>query len=136
MTSTTKYPTYAELGITEPEEGIIEFEMSVENVKLVRHLVIDPSGMPNKDKPFGSKYIHEDIQKILEHDPKQEIYRTDAYNYLLTQLPLVLQICLVTGKFKAAKFRADKYQMNWKEYKPKVPKKVKEEKNDEPDYAF
>lgn len=128
--------SYVELGITEPEEGVIEFEVLPEHLKLLRSAYAawqeTPNGwgtfQVNQDNPYGTKYIERDMLGILGDSPEERAPYEDIK--LLQSLhkgaAMALQIFLKTGKFKAAKYRANKYSQDWKEYKPK---KVKEDKN-------
>lgn len=124
--------TYDELGITEPEEGIIEFEVLPEHLKLLRGAFVawqeTPNGwgtfQVNEKTPYGSKFIERDIEVLLEVPPSHDdpLGRTDRYKELHKGSAMALQIFLKTGKFKAAKYRASKYSQDWKEYKPKKGK--------------
>lgn len=105
--------TYAEVGITEPEEGIIEFLLTPDIVKVVRKLRV----LYIHQDPFFRETDAETLESILERDI------SDAEAALLHKQAIVaLQIILVTGKFKAGSFRAKKYSQDWHEYKPKKAK--------------
>lgn len=123
----TKFLTYAELDVTEPEDGIIQFEMKAEHIKLLRNSLVAWScfqapemGRPeiNSVRPYGTNNVIGDMQHILEG----EVVSRDALERLHKQTALALQIILKTGKMRPGIFRAPKYSQDWKEYKPKKVK--------------
>ena len=128
-----KFLTYADVGITEPENGIIEFELTKDHLKLLRgaYVIWDNTehGAPaiNPSRPYGTVDIIGDMERVLELEPLT--YHPDALALLHRQTAVALQIVLKTGKYKAAKYRADKYTQNWKEYNPKL-RKVKEDERE------
>lgn len=129
--------TYAELGVTEPEPGIIEFTVLPEHIKLLRNSVVaymamdnapGGSGIINPVRPYGTKDVYEDMRSILgwETEYPEFVSREGVQHCLETlhkQTALVLQIVLTTGKFKPTRYRAPKYSQNWKEYTEKKEKK-------------
>ena len=89
---------YKEAGVTEPEPGIIEFEVTPEHIEELRGSHIRYNGDTTGEG--------------------------EAIITCSESAAVALQIALMTGKFrKASKFRSPKFQQDWKEYKPK---KVKE----------
>lgn len=121
--------SYAEVGITEPEEGVIEFEVLPEHLKLLRGAFAawqeTPNGwgtfQVNQDAPYGTKHIERDMTGLLGDSPESRApyENTEVLKSLHKGSAMALQIFLKTGKFKAAKYRANKYSQNWKEFKPK-----------------
>jgi hypothetical protein len=120
--------TYRELNITEPEEGIIEFEVLPEHLKLLRGAFVawedTQNGwgtfQVNPETPYGSKYICRDISVLLDEGASADPFGDEErYRALHKGAAMALQIFLKTGKFKAARYRANKYSQDWKEYKPK-----------------
>lgn len=119
--------SYEDVGITSPEEGIIEFEVTKEHLKLLRNMYVswcdDEFGAPeiNPKRPYGNSQVYDDMRDILG-ELGELYYSEEALNLLHKQTAIALQIVLKTGKYKAAKYRADKYTQGWKEYNPKVKK--------------
>ncbi len=122
---------YSDVGIVEAEEGVIEFEVTKEHLKLLRHMYItwDESefGAPAVDpkRPYGNSQVYDDMRAILG-ELGELYYPEEVLDLLHKQTAIALQIVLKTGKYKATKYRAPKYTQDWKEYNPKV-KKVKED---------
>lgn len=122
---------YSDIGMTEPEEGIIEFEVKKEHLKLLRNAYVswcsDEFGAPeiNPKRPYGNGDVYSDMREILGELGELQ-YSEDALDLLHKQTAIALQIVLKTGKYKATKYRAPKYTQDWKEYNPKA-KKVKED---------
>lgn len=122
--------TYDQVGITEPEEGIIQFEILPEHLKLLRGMQIEwndlagwGSAQTNPERPYGSRDMRGDVMRLLNNDSltDQEI------KHLHQGAAMALQIVLKTGKTKAAKFRAAKYGQDWHEYTEKKKKGPKDE---------
>ncbi len=118
--------TYDMAGITEPEEGVIEFEVLPEHLKLIRSYLIywnpDSWGFPqvNQQRPYGnSTNVLADIRHILDNAQLSE----DEARALHYGAGMALQILVKTGKFKATKYRASKYGQDWKEYNEKLRRK-------------
>ena len=117
---------YDTAGIIQPEEGIIEFEILPEHLKLLRAMQIewpeDYWGAPrvNVQRPYGTRDVHADICHILE----QEMTDKEAEK-LHCGAGMALQIILKTGKFKASKYRSSKFGQDWKEYNVKLRGKRK-----------
>lgn len=130
--------TYEELNITEPEEGVIEFEVLPEHLKLLRSAYVayqeTENGwgtfQVNEKTPYGSKHILRDVTAILGPYEETPPNAVEYFKALHKGAAMALQIFLKTGKFKAAKYRTNKYSQDWKEYRPKV---VKEKKSEEAD---
>ncbi len=114
--------TYEMAGITEPEEGIIEFEILPEHLKLVRSYIMrwNPdcygSVEVNNQRPYGDTNVLADIRHILDDAQLSEADAMTFHN----GAGMAVQIILKTGKFKAAKYRASKYGQDWKEYNEKL----------------
>ncbi len=127
------YLSYEDVGITEPEEGTIEFEITKEHLKLLRQAQLEwvPSAwggwQQNMRRPYGSEEFRTDVsgvydtELLLSEEECLKLHRGAA---------MALQIALKTGKFKAGTFRAPKYSQLWHEHKPKKVK-VKDEPEDE-----
>lgn len=117
------YLKYADIGMTFPEEGIMEFEVSKEHLKLLRNMHVswseDEFGAPeiNPKRPYGNSQVYDDMREILAELGGNSLSE-DELSLLHKQTAVVLQIVLKTGKYKAATYRADKYTQNWKEYNP------------------
>src|SRR5688500_1942485 len=104
--------SYDEVGITEPEEGIIEFTILPEHLKLLRATQLcwsDKDGLGawavNGQRPYGATDIVPNIRRILEDEsltPEQALR-------LHKGAAQALQIALKTGKFRPKTFRAQKY---------------------------
>jgi hypothetical protein len=121
---------YSDVGIVEAEEGVIEFEVTKEHLKLLRGMYItwneDEFGAPSVDpkRPYGNSQVYDDMRAILG-ELGELYYPEEELDLLHKQTAIALQIVLKTGKYKAAKYRADRYTQGWKEYnvngrKPKV----------------
>lgn len=87
---------YKEVGITEPERDVWEFEVTQEDIDSVR-----------------DKYI-------LYDDTNRE-----ALVSCTPRGALALQIFIMCGSFKPGLYRAAKYSQLWHRYRPKVTKKEK-----------
>lgn len=118
---------YKKTNVREVEDGKIEFEVLPEHVKLLRNSLIDwndegyGSAQINPKRPYGSIHLFNDMERILE---TKDIL-VHNLGVLHSETPIVLQIALTTGKFKPGVFRADKFQQNWKEYKPNAKRTKK-----------
>lgn len=117
--------TYEMAGITEPEEGIIEFEILPEHLKLIRAYVMrwnpDNYGSVevNNQRPYGDTNVLANIRHILDD---YDVEEADAWT-LHNGAGMAFQIIAKTGKFKAAKYRASKYGQDWKEFNEKLRRK-------------
>lgn len=111
--------------VTEPESGIIEFTMKPEHVALLRHARVqwntEYHGAPqiNPNRPYGNRAFYSGMADVLG----LETYDYQELMTLHQETAVALQVILKTGKFKAGKYRADKFSQNWVEYRPK---KIKE----------
>lgn len=118
--------SYEDVGMAEPEEGIIQFEILPEHLKLLRGLQLcwtEDWGVlgglqTNPGRPYGTHDYEGDMKKLTE----LELDETTARK-LHRGAAMALQIALKTGKFKAGIFRAPKYSQDWHEWKPKKGKK-------------
>ncbi len=119
--------SYEQVGMTEPEEGIIQFEILPEHLKLLRGMQIEwndiigwGSAQSNPSRPYGSVDVMADVCRILNNDSLTEADVTKLHQ----GAAMALQISLKTGKYKAATFRAQKYGQDWHEYRPKKTKAI------------
>lgn len=122
--------SYEDVGVIEVEEGIIQFEMKPEHVKLLRNSFIgwfEDGPDVHRYRPFGTMDIHTDMRGILEQPDLSDEHLSKLY----LQTGVALQIILRTGKFKTTTYRAPKYTQDWKEYNPTLKGKRKK-KDDEP----
>lgn len=118
--------TYEQVGITEPEEGVIQFEILPEHLKLLRGMQIEwndiiswGSAQTNPERPYGSRDLVADVRRLLNNDSLTEA----EIKKLHQGAAMALQISLKTGKYKAASFRASKYGQDWREFNPKLKRK-------------
>jgi hypothetical protein len=125
--------SYEEVGITEPEEGIIEFTIKPEHLKLLRALQLQwiegtwGGLQTNLERPYGSTDVRDDIQNQIDI----EILLSDeGAKKLHKEAAMALQIALKTGKFRPKTFRAPKYSQLWHEHTPKKEKKAKDEEDE------
>lgn len=122
--------SYQELGVRELDNGEIEFDVTDQHLKLLRHQVVcwledETSVGIHPVRPYGTKNISDDMYRILGDDAPS----IDQFAILHKQTGLALQIVLKTGKMKAATFYAHKFQQDWKERS----KNAKRRKAESPD---
>jgi hypothetical protein len=125
--------TYDAVGMIEPEEGIIQFEILPEHLKLLRSLQLEWQGVmawgslqTNAKRPYGTPDFLMDVRKILSEgvlgDDVDSLTEQDILK-LHRGAAMALQIALKTGKFKAGTFRSPKFGQDWHQYTPKKVKK-------------
>jgi hypothetical protein len=115
-------------------ERLSEFKITKEHLQLLKQMYVDwddcEYGAPaiNPKRPYGNSDVENDIAEIINYpkkgnwDKEEEMRNEKAEEelyYLHRQMQIVLQICLVVGKFKEGTYikKDDDDSLSWEEKK-------------------